>query len=482
METYDLIVIGSGPAGEKAAVKAAYFKYRVALVEKEDVYGGAGVNTGTLPSKTLKETSLYLSGRFDRGLYGVDRPLAKATIENFMFHKNEIIESESQEVYKNFLRHHVTLYHGVGSFCDKNKVCVKNGKESITIEGKNILIATGSHPFHPPEMDFDDECVLDSDTILNINHVPDSIAVLGAGVIGCEYATIFSTMGTKVYLINRNDKILSFIDKQVANSLLSQMKQDRIEFFFNDSVKKIEKNLPTEKEKLTITLASNKILKIDMFLYAAGRNGNISSLNLGILQDIHPTNRDTIPVDPKTYETKVHNIYAVGDVIGFPALASTSMDQGRVAVAYMFDKTDIEKIAQVVPYGIYTIPEISTAGLTQEEAISRGIPHEIGIAKHKDMPRGKIMGAKNGFLKLVFLSDTKVIIGVHIIGHLATELIHHGVDLIEGKKTLLDVIGNVYNYPTLHDLYKYAAYDGLGNLAGYKIKKEEGLTPFKPIL
>jgi len=467
MERYELVVIGSGPAGEKAAVKAAYFGHKVALIEKATQYGGAGVVSGTLPSKTLKETALYLSGKYDKGLYGIDRDIAgEATVENFMYRKDLIIASESAEVRKNLELHKVDIYHGVASFVDAHILQISGGVEQ-QIQGDYIIIATGSSPSHPSNIHFDHKRVLDSDTILNIKRFPKTLAVLGAGVIGCEYATIFSTMGTKVYLINRTDKILSFIDQEIVHHLLDSMRHDQIELLFNSGVKSIQ--IPeTEKENLKVDLDSGAVLHVDMFLFAAGRNGNTQGLNLEKI-GIEVTKRFTIPVN-ENYRTAVPNIYAVGDVIGFPALASTSMDQGRVAVAHIFQTKDIEEIAPVLPYGIYTVPEISTAGITEEEAKEKGLSYNIGIAYHRDMPRGKIMGAEKGMLKLIFTRDDLIIRGVHVIGNLATELIHQGVDLIKGKKTLLDMIGKVYNYPTLHDLYKYAAYDGLSNMAGHKVK------------
>lgn len=468
MEKYELIVIGSGPAGEKAAVKAAYFGHKVALIEKEARCGGAGVNTGTLPSKTLKETALYLSGRYDKGLYGIDRDIrGDATVENFLYRKNYIVATESEEVYQNLMAHKVDLYHGLASFDDPHHIRIKGTKEEV-IEGDYVIIATGSYPNHPSNIPFDKKRVHDSNTILDITRFPQSIVILGAGVIGVEYATIFSTMGTKVYLINRTDKILTFIDQEIVEHFINHMKRDQIDLLFNKSVEKIE--VPSnESSKINVVLESGEQLNVDMFLFAAGRNGAVKELGLEKI-GIQVDKRENILVNEQ-YQTSVPNVYAVGDVIGFPALASTGMDQGRVAVTHIFQTKDIEEIARVLPYGIYTVPEISTAGISEEDAKKQGISYCTGIAKHIDMPRGKIMGATEGVLKLVFRREDLVILGVHIIGHLATELIHHGLGLIEGKKTLLDVIGKVYNFPTLHDLYKYAAYDGLGNLSGHKIKK-----------
>lgn len=465
---YDLIVIGSGPAGEKAAVKAAYFGYKVALVEKEKRYGGAGVNTGTLPSKALKETALYLSGKLEKGVYSIDKTSQEeASVRHFLFRKNYVIETESKEVYDNLVRHGVSLFKGSASFEDPHTILVKGEKEE-RITGKFIIIATGSYPNQPKEIPFDGKRVHDSDTILDITRFPRSIAILGAGVIGCEYATIFSTMKTKVYLLNRTSSLLTFIDQEIVKSLLWHMAEDDIDLLFGDGITAFDR--PSDETKpLKVTLQSGKTLEVDMFLFAAGRNGRTKELNLDKI-GIQVDKRENIVVNER-YQTVIPHIYAVGDVIGFPALASTGMDQGRVAVSHIFNTKDIDAISHVLPYGIYTIPEISAVGISEEEAILKKIPYQIGIARHADMPRGKILGLKSGMVKLVFSKEDLSILGVHIIGHLATEIIHFGLELINQKKTLLDVIARVYNVPTLHELYKYAAYDGLSNMAGHKVKK-----------
>ncbi|HSX03975.1 MAG TPA: Si-specific NAD(P)(+) transhydrogenase [Rhabdochlamydiaceae bacterium] len=464
---YDLIVIGSGPAGEKAAVKAAYFGHKVALVEKESKYGGAEVVTGTLPSKTLKETALYLSGKYEKGVYGIDRDLKhKASIEDFMYRKNFVTTEAGEEIEENLFRHEVDIYHGVGSFEDPHTIRVKGEKEEL-IHGDYIIIATGSYPYHPPEIPFDGKRVHDSDTILQLSRFPKSIAIVGAGVIGCEYTTIFSTMGTNVSLINDKDKILPFIDQEVATALIEEMRKANVNILFNTSV--VSMTVPTEDTKpLTIKLKNGTVLESDMFLFAAGRSGNTKALNPGKI-GLELTKRETIVVD-KTYRTSVPHIYAVGDVIGFPALASTSMDQGRVAVAHIFHTRDLEHLPLQFPYGIYTVPEVSMAGMTEEIAKEKSLSYSVGKARYSETARGEIIGATTGFLKLIFNRDDTVIIGVHVIGHIATELIHYGLTLVEDRKTLFHVIGTVFNYPTLHDLYKYAAYDGLSNLTGHKVK------------
>ncbi len=467
MKKYDLIVIGTGPGGEKAAVKAGYFGHKVAIVEKEARYGGAEVVTGTLPSKTLKETALFFSGKYEKGLYGIDRALQHtASVEDFMFRKNYVTETEGAEVEANLRRHRIDIFRGVASFEDPHTILV-SGDSQERISGDNIIIATGSYPYHPPGIPFDGKRVHDSDTILQLTRFPESLCVVGAGVIGCEYTTIFATIGTKVYLINDKDQILPFVDHEISRDLVDQMEASGIEILFDTSVASIEVP-PREQDPIRVTLKNGKVIEVDMFLFAAGRSGNIKALNCDKI-GLKTGKRETILVD-ETYRTNIPHIYAVGDVIGFPALASTSMDQGRVAVAHIFKTQDLEHLPSFFPYGIYTVPEVSMVGITEEEAKEKNLSYCIGKARYTDMARGKIMGAKAGFLKIIFSRDTNVILGVHIIGHIAAELIHYGLALVEEKKNLYDVIGTVFNYPTLHDLYKYAAYDGLSNLTGHKVK------------
>lgn len=467
MKNYDLIVIGTGPSGEKAAVKAAYFGHKVAIIEKENVFGGAEVVTGTLPSKTLKETALYFSGKYEKGLFGVDRDLVhEASVEDFMFRKNFVSDYAAKEIRQNLQRHGVDIYLGTASFEDVHTIRVKGSKE-VLLQGKYIIIATGSYPYHPSSIPFDGKRVHDSDTILQIRRFPISICIVGAGVIGCEYATIFSTMGAKVHLINDKEKILPFVDQEVSSSLVEQMQKEGVEILFNTGVESIQ--VPQKEiEMIKVKVQNGQTLEVDMFLFAAGRSGNIKSLNLD-KAGVKTGKRETIEVDAE-YKTNIPHIYAVGDVIGFPALASTSMDQGRAAVAHIFKTRDLEHLPSFMPYGIYTVPEVSMVGMTEEEAISTKLNYCVGKAKYADMARGQIMGAKSGFLKIIFNKDDLKIRGVHIIGHIASEMIHYGVELVENGSTLYDVIGKVFNFPTLHELYKYAAYDGLSTLSGHRIK------------
>lgn len=463
MEKYELIVIGSGPAGEKAAVKAAYFGHRVAVIEKETTFGGAEM-ADAIPSKTLKETALYFSGKYEKGVYGIDRDLTrKASFSDFMFRKNYVSQRVAKEIRENLIRHKVDIYKGIATFENPHTLEIK-GKETHKIHGDYILIATGSYPYHPPNIPFDEEVIHDSDSILKIAHFPNSLCIVGAGVIGCEYATIFSTMGTKVHLVNDKTHILPFVDTEISNEFVREIEDSGLKVHFNTSLQKIEKI----DKRIEITLTSGTTFEVDMFLFAAGRSGNIKNLQCDQI-GLKTGPRETVLVN-KNYCTNIPHIYAVGDVIGFPALVSTSMDQGRVAVAHMFQTKDLETLPNFFPYGIYTIPEISMVGMTEEEAKKESLAYCTGKARYADMPRGEIMGSQTGFLKLVFNREDLIIRGVHIIGPLATEIVHFGLMLIEEKKTLYYVISTVFNFPTLHDLYKYAAYDGLSNLTGHKIK------------
>ncbi len=468
--TYDLIVLGTGPAGEKAAVKAAYFGYRVAVVERSAAFGGAGVQTGTIPSKTLKETSLYLSGIYEKGVFGIDRPLGREVgIKDFLYRKNLVTEEMNEAVSENLRLHGVDIYHGFGSFHDAHHIRVQTEQAETLLHGRYILIATGSYPYRPPHIPFDGRRVHDSDTILELERFPESICVLGAGVIGCEYTTIFAATGVETTLVNDRDQILGFLDHEVSGALVKQMGRKGVQIEFNTTVTSIE--VPDHnKAPLRIELRDGRVIEADMFLFAAGRSGSIKGLGCEDI-GLKTGKRETVLVNEK-YQTNIPHIFAVGDVIGFPALASTSMEQGRVAVTHMFDTGDLQAHARLFPYGIYTVPEVSMVGITEEEAIEGGIDVLTGRSYYRNTARGKIMGISDGgFLKLVVDRPSDTILGVHIIGKNATELIHYGMELVREEKKLNHLLSTVFNYPTLHSLYKYAAYDALGNRSGIKIKK-----------
>ncbi len=458
---YDLIVIGSGPAGEKGAAQAAYFGKRVALIEREPVLGGAAANTGTLPSKTLRETALYLSGFRQRGLYGVNMGLKdRVTARDFLYRERQVQHNEHLRIIANLKKHKVDLFNGHASFVDAHTLKLENrGATSVTLTGDFVLIATGSHPFRPEVFPFHDARVYDSDTILNLHDIPREMLVIGGGVIGCEYACMFSALGIKVTLLEGRDRLLAFLDPQVAQLLTRCMIEMGVDVRFNETVTSVA----ASRTQLTATLASGAKVSADTFLVAAGRSGNTDRLNLPAA-GLAPAKRGLIDVNPR-YQTAVPHIYAVGDVIGFPALAATSMEQARVAMVHAFDLKYKTRVTPVLPYGIYTIPECSMAGETEESLAKKSVACVAGVAHYDANARGQIIGAKNGFLKLLFSADTMKLLGVHAIGEQASELVHVGLVALQAGAGAELFIDTCFNYPTLGELYKYATYDALGRRA-----------------
>ncbi|MGH9947492.1 MAG: Si-specific NAD(P)(+) transhydrogenase [Pyrinomonadaceae bacterium] len=463
MENFDLIVIGSGPAGEKAAAQAAYFGKRVLIVEKETVVGGAMVNTGTIPSKTLRETALFLSGKRLRGMYGVDLHEGREfSVQDLMFRKTLIIKREIEMINENLARHKVKQVSGAAYFIDEHTIGIEGSEERYS--GDFILIAVGSYPFQPPTIPFEEEQVYDSDEILHMEAIPASMVIVGAGVIGCEYACMFAALGIDVTLVDPKDKILPFLDGEISSLLVEEMMELGVKFLFGESVERVEMDGRVCKTYLN----GGNVLSSETHLFAAGRTGNISRLKLENI-GLTPNKRGLLEVN-ENYQTSIPHIYAAGDVIGFPSLASTSMEQGRVAMCHAFDFGYKDSIAALLPYGIYTIPEVSMVGITEDEAQSRSIDYEVGRSGYDDNPRGQIIGNERGMLKLVFAKSDKKLLGVHVIGDNASELVHIGMMVMHFGGTIEAFISSVFNYPTLSDVYKYATYDGLGNLSGHKIK------------
>ncbi len=459
MEHYDLIVIGSGPAGEKGAEQAARFGKHVALVERADHLGGAGINTGTVPSKTLRETALYFSGLQQRGLYGIDYSLRdNLSVREFMHREHIVVGNERRLITQNIKRHHIARIHGTASIKDAHTVQVATPNAEKEFTSEFILVATGSAPYHPPEISFDHKMIYDSDTILQMNHIPKSMAVLGGGVIGVEYASIFSALGVQVTLIESHARILQFVDTEIIDRLIRQLETIGLKFILNEHVAGIE-----AKDKLVhLTLLSRGIQTFDIALIAAGRQSNIQGLGLEEV-GVKLGDRGLILVN-EYYQTSLSNIYAAGDVIGFPALAATSMEQAHIAITHAFDQGYQERLSPVLPLAVYAIPEISMVGMTEDECKSRNIPYLIGRGSYEDNARGQIIGDMCGMIKIIFSPSDKKLLGAHIIGEQASELIHIASHVMMADGAIDEFVRAVYNYPTLADLYKSAAYDGLDQL------------------
>ncbi|HLK06068.1 MAG TPA: Si-specific NAD(P)(+) transhydrogenase [Candidatus Acidoferrum sp.] len=459
---FDLIVIGCGPAGEKAGAQAAYFGKRVAVIERAPSPGGSCINTGTVPSKTLRESALYFSGLGQRGLYGIDYSLKEnLTVHDFMHHEREVVEMERRRILKNLELHKIEYIQGQASFEDAHTVCVGPRK----LSGEIILISTGSKPNRPTEISFDDVHTFDSDTFLQMDRIPKSLAVIGGGVIGCEYASIFMALGVKVTLVDGRDRLLPFLDSEISDRLRDRLKELGMDFWFNERPVKVENSAAGAK----LTMKSGKVLETDAALFAAGRRAAVDGLALE-KAGLAVNDRGYLAVD-ENYRTSVPNIYAAGDVIGFPALASTSMEQGRVAVCHAFGFQYKQRVASMLPMGIYTIPEISAAGETEDSCKEKKIEYCVGRAQYDNNARGHICGDTAGLLKLIFSPNDKKLLGLSIIGESATELVHIGMMVLDNGLSINEFIDQVFNYPTLSEMYKYAAYDGLGNLSGHKLRE-----------
>lgn len=460
-EQYDLVVIGAGPAGEKGAAQAAYFGKRVAIVECGDV-GGAGCNTGTLPSKTLRETALMLSGLRARDLYGVDLSLRRdATVKDFLTHERHVTAAEQQAVLDNLERHGITLYRGAASFEDPSTVKVEPLVGSpIFLGAAKVLIAAGSTPIHPEMFPFEDHRVWDSDRIVNLEFMPKSMAVIGAGIIGCEYACTFAALGIHVTLINARETLLHFLDADIREILDRQMAKLGISVL-NET--RVSACVP-EDAHVALSLESGETVNVDAVLVAVGRRGNVDSLALDRV-GITPTDKGSIDVD-EYFQTSARGIYAAGDIVGFPALASTSMEQARLAVVHAFDLKYKKGIGPVLPMGIFTIPEIGVAGETEEQLSANGVPHIVGRSHYAHNARGQIVGDTDGMLKLIFSESDMRLLGISVIGEGATELVHVGLMALMMDATSTVFIETCFNYPTLGQLYKYATYDAMGKRAG----------------
>ncbi len=462
MKKYDILVIGSGPGGQKAAIQAAKLGKRVAIIERQPYIGGAGLHTGTLPSKTLRETALFLAGFKQRAVFGFQFTLGREiTLSELMHQKSEVIRKQMEVIIDQFNRNNVEIIYGEASFIDANRLLVKGG-ENISEEfyGEVIVIAVGSRPARPGDIPFDKEHIYDSDSILGIDKIPGNLTIIGGGIIGCEYACIFAALGVKINLVEKKKRILSFADEEIVTNLMYWMRHSGVTLKLNEEVV----NIVVEEPGRVIThLKSGKVILSEKLLYTMGRVGNTDGLNLDAV-GIKTHERGLITVNPN-FQTSVLNIYAIGDVIGFPSLASTSMEQGRRAVCHAFQKDSLTcgTVAHM-PFGIYTIPEISMVGETEEGLTSKGISYEVGVAYFQEVARGQIIGDVHGMIKLIFNRDTRKLLGVHIVGEKASELIHIGQAVLNFDGPVDYFKDVVFNYPTLSDAYKEAALNGLNKL------------------
>jgi NAD(P) transhydrogenase len=457
---YDLIVIGSGPGGQKAAIAASKLGKRVAIIDKNDMLGGVCVNTGTIPSKTLREAVLYLTGMNQRELYGASyRVKQDITIADLMARTRHVVDREVQVVRAQLMRNHIDLIVGMGTFVDEHTVSVEgvHRGDRTTMSSDYIVIATGTKPARPAEVDFDAERVLDSDEILQMESVPSSLVVVGAGVIGIEYASMFAALGTRVTVVEQRDNMLDFCDPEIVESLKFHLRDQAVTFRFGEKVASV---VVSDKATVT-TLVSGKRIPADAVMYSAGRQGLTEVLNLGAA-GLQADKRGRLSVD-NHYRTPVEHIYAVGDVIGFPALAATSMDQGRLAAYHAFGEPANE-LAALQPIGIYSIPEISYCGATEAALTSSSVPYEVGTARYRELARGQITGDSYGMLKLLVSTVDRTLLGVHVFGTGATDLVHIGQAVMGCGGTVDYLVDAVFNYPTLSEAYKVAALDATNKI------------------
>jgi NAD(P) transhydrogenase len=457
---YDLIVIGSGPAGQRAAIYGAKIGKKVALIEMREVVGGACINTGTIPSKTMREAVLHLSGYNYKSIYGMNyRVKERITMADLAFRVQHVIKTEIDVTEAQLSRNNVEMLIGVASFEDPTHVKVTNTRGATIHEAKNILIATGTKPATSPKVPINGTTIVNSDLVLNLPTLPSTMIIVGGGVIGVEYCCMFAALGVRVTLIERRPRLLEFADQEIVEALSYHLRDARVTMRLNEEVDSVEEI----DGKVVANLESKKKLQGDALLYAVGRQGNVDELNLAAA-GIEADARGRIPVD-KDFRTKQPGIFAVGDVIGFPSLASVSMEQGRIAAARAFGDESIVSNPSFYPYGIYTIPEISFIGKTEEQLTEEDVPYEVGVAYYREIARGQIRGDTTGRLKLVFHRENHSILGVHIIGEGASELLHIGQAVMALGGRLEYFVDTVFNYPTLAECYKVAAFNGLNRVA-----------------
>ncbi len=455
MHHYDMLVVGSGPSGRRAAVQSAKLGRSVLVVDKGRRLGGVSVHTGTIPSKTIRETVLNLSGFRERGFYGRGyRVKQDISVGDIVQRLHKTLDHEVEVLQHQFMRNTVKSLRAAARFVDANKVSMTTETgETSEATFDYALIAVGTRPHRPPEVPFDKTRIFDSDDILELGRLPRSLTVIGGGVIGVEYATIFSALDVPVTLVEARPTILDFVDREIVDDFVHQMRDRGMAIRLGTGIKSVT----SKPDCAEVLLEDGRAIRSEILLYAAGRTGNVASLGLETV-GIEADPRGRLKVDPKTFQTSVPNIYAAGDVIGFPSLASTSMEQGRVAACHAFGMP-LPPPPATFPYGIYAVPEISTVGQSEEEVRKSGVAYECGVARFRETSRGHIMGVDSGFLKLIFSHTTRRLLGAHIVGEGATELIHIGQAVINLGGTVDFFVENTFNYPTLAEAYKIAGLD-----------------------
>ncbi len=455
---YELLVVGSGPGGQRAAIAAAKLGRKVAVVERRGMLGGVCINTGTIPSKTLREAVLYLTGMAQRDMYGASYRLKQnITIADLTARTQHVIGRETEVIRSQLLRNHVEMLIGTAAFVDPHTLSVSGGGERRTVSADKIVLAPGTCPARPAHVEFDEQHVVDSDGILELEHIPATMVVVGAGVVGIEYASMFAALGTRVTVIDRRPSMLEFCDEEIVESLRFHLRDLAVSFRFGEQVEKVE----IGARGVITTLASGKRIAAETVLYSAGRQGATDELDLdraGLL----PDSRGRLEVDD-CFRTSVDHIFAVGDVVGFPALAATSMEQGRLAALHALGEP-AGSITALQPIGIYTIPEISYVGQTEGQLTSEAVPYEVGVSRYRELARGQIVGDSYGMLKLLVHSSERTLLGVHVFGTGATDLVHTGQAVMGCGGSIDYLVDTVFNYPTLSEAYKVAALDATNKL------------------
>jgi NAD(P) transhydrogenase len=459
-----MLVIGSGPAGQRAAIQAAKLNKRVALIERKAVIGGVCINTGTIPSKTLREAVLHLSGYRLRGLYGASYTVKQnITMEDLLFRTDHVIRHEVDVTRHQLMRNQVEVFSADASFVDPHTIRLTDadGHGTRDVTADRVVIATGTEVTREEGIPFDADRICCSDDIIHMKRLPRTLTVVGAGVIGLEYASIFAALGVRVTLVDKRHRLLPFVDAEIIETLAYHLRENRVTLRLGEEVSSMELITDAFGDRVRILLASGKQIVTDTALYSVGRTGATSSLNLPAA-GLNADDRGRLSVN-EHFQTNVSHVYAVGDVIGFPSLASTSMEQGRLAACHAFG-VNATSVPALFPYGIYAIPEISMVGRNEEELTEQGIPYEVGKANYREIARGQIIGDSSGLLKLIFQLDTHELLGVHIIGEGASELVHIGQAVLAFGGPIEYFVNTVFNYPTLAECYKTAAFDGVNRL------------------